>query len=160
MKKYIKYLLIAFLFIGGLSSCETYSDDYKKEYSPIFPICGEWIVDITDATTSKVTHTVIYTYDTADKDANKVWLWINVSGYGTKCKIDCDPGAGTFNGAGAANVLLSGTNDVTNGKVVINGATTPSSGKSDSIECTYFSSLSNKTYSIKGYRRTGWPEDE
>lgn len=146
--------------VGGLSSCETYSDDYKKEYSPIYPICGEWTVDITDATTNSVKRAVIYTYDTANKDANKVWLWINIAGYGTKCKIDCVPEAGIFSGTAAANVLLSGTNDVKDGKVVLNGATTPSGGKSDSIEFTYFSSLANKTYTVKGYRRTGWPEDE
>ncbi len=82
------------------------------------------------------------------------------SKYGTKCKLTCDVKASTFSGSGAANTLLGGTNNVSDGKVVVNGADTPSGYKADSIEMTYYSSLTQKTYKIKGFRRTGWPEDE
>lgn len=145
----------------GLSSCETYGD-YKQDFSPIFPLCGEWRVDIFNAATNaKVTRTAIYTYDTADKTATSMWLWINSTSYGTKCKITCDIATTAFSGTNVANTLLTGTtNTVTGGKVTVNGSTTPSGGKSDSIEFTYYSSKTNTTYLIKGYRRTGWPEDE
>lgn len=159
MKKHIKYLLIVLLAMVGLSSCETYGE-YEQEFSPIFPICGEWKVSITNTQANTTSKAVIYTYDTADKSGDKVWLWINNGTYGTKCKIACSPEAGTFSGANAPNALLSGTNTVTDGKVVINGADTPSGHKADSIEFTYYSSLTQITYKVKGFRRTGWPEDE
>jgi hypothetical protein len=160
MKKFIKYIMIACLAIVGVSSCETYSDNYKQDFSPIFPLCGEWKVAITDVAAGTTVNSVIYTYDTADKSATQMWLWINVSKYGTKCKLTCDVKASTFSGSGAANTLLGGTNNVSDGKVVVNGADTPSGYKADSIEMTYYSSLTQKTYKIKGFRRTGWPEDE
>ena len=159
MKKFIKYIMIVCLAIVGVSSCETYGD-VKQDFSPIFPLCGEWKANITDVATGTVKKTVIYTYDTADKSATQMWLWVNLAGYGTKCKLTCDVKAGTFSGSNVANALLGGTNTVSNGKVVVNGADTPSGYKADSIEMTYFSSLTNKTYTIKGFRRTGWPEDE
>lgn len=161
MKKLINYILVVCLAVMTFSSCETYKDNYKQEFSPIYPLCGEWTVNITDqATNAVVSHTYIYTYDTADKTSTDMWLWINKSGYGTKCKLTCDPKAGTFSGSNAANTLLSGTNTVTDGKVVVNGADTPSGGKSDSISMIYTSSLSGKTYKISGYRRTFFDEDE
>jgi hypothetical protein len=160
MKKLINYILVVCLAVMTFSSCETYKDNYKQEFSPIYPLCGEWTVDITDQTTSAVSHTYIYTYDTADKTATAMWLYINKAGYGTKCKLTCDAKAGTFSGSSAANALLGGTNTVTEGKVVVNGATTPSNGKSDAITMTYYSSLSGHTYTISGYRRTFFDEDE
>ncbi|MEN6618606.1 MAG: lipid-binding protein [Rikenellaceae bacterium] len=162
MKRFIQIFLMSCLAFAGLSSCETYDDDYDQDFSPVFPLCGEWRVDIFNAATNaKVTRATIYTYDTADKSNSQMWLWVNNATYGTKCKISCDPAAAAFSGTNVANVLYTGTtNTVTNGVVVVNGSTTPSGGKSDSIEFTYYSSKANTTYNIKGYRRTGWPEDE
>lgn len=160
MKRFIQIFLISCLALAGLSSCETYKEDFDQDFSPIFPLCGEWRVNIYNSDTL-VTRTSIYSYDTADKSGTTMWLWINNSKFGTKCKLTCDPAARTFSGANVANALYTGTtNTVTGGTVVVNGATTPSNGKSDSIEFTYFSSKSNLTYKISGYRRTGWPEDE
>ncbi len=159
MKRFIKILLVACIALVGLNSCETYGD-YKQDFSPIYPLCGEWVVNIVDNATNVKTKAVIYTYDTADKSSNVMWLWINSKAFGTKCKVDCNPAACTFSGSNLANALYSGTNNVLDGSVVVDGATTPSSGKSDSIHFTYFSSLSNSTYTVDGYRRTGWPEDE
>ena len=47
MKKIYK-LLAVLLAIVTFSSCETYGD-YDVEYSPIYPLSGEWIVNIYDA---------------------------------------------------------------------------------------------------------------
>ncbi|MBP1631480.1 MAG: hypothetical protein H6Q15_2373 [Bacteroidetes bacterium] len=161
MKRIIQFILVLCIAVTGLSSCETYSEDYDQDFSPIFPLCGEWRVDIFDAATNvKVIRTSIYTYDTADKSSTSMWLWVNNATFGTKCKITCDPVAKTFSGTDVTNKLYLGLNSVTGGKVTVNGSTTPSGGKSDSIDFTYYSSISNKTYRISGYRRTAWPEDE
>lgn len=161
MKKLINYILVVCLAVMTFSSCETYKDNYKQEFSPIYPLCGEWKVNITDQTTNKVVRTTIYTYDTADKTATDMWLWVNNSTFGTKCKLTCDAKACTFSGSNVASALYSGTtNTVTDGKVVVNGADTPSGGKADAITMTYSSSKSGHTYTISGYRRTFFDEDE
>ena len=87
-----------------------------------------------------------------------MWLWINLK-YGTRCKIECDVANCTFSGKKVENQLRGGTSDI-EGKVVVNGATTPSGGTEDSIEMTYYSSVTGHSYTISGFRRTGWGEDE
>ena len=159
MNKITNILILCILLIASVTSCETYKKKYKQEFSPIYPLCGEWRVNITDNTTKKAVRTTIFTYDTADKDKDVMWIWINDKVYGTKCKIGCNVANGTFNSKKVDNRLLGGTNDV-EGKVVVNGATTPSGGTEDSIEMTYYSSLTGHSYHISGYRRTGWSEDE
>lgn len=152
-------LSLVSLFIVVLTSCETYNKKYKQEFSPIYPLCGEWRVNITDNTTQKTARATIYTYDTANKEKDIMWVWVNNKKYGTKCKIECNVADGTFGSKKTENKLLGGTNDI-EGKIVVNGAKTPSGGTEDSIEITYYSSLTGHIYTISGYRRTGWSEDE
>ena len=165
MKKLINYILVVCLAVMTFSSCETYKDNYEQDFSPIYPLCGEWTVNITDQTTNSVVHTYIYTYDTADKTATDMWVWIDnprrsCATYSTRCKITCDVKTLTFSGSNEQNTYIGGTSTISDGTVLVNGATTPSNGKADSITMTYYSSLSGHTYTISGYRRTFFDEDE
>ena len=155
----ITNILISFtLLVICTASCETYNKKYKQEFSPIYPLCGEWRISITDNTTKESEHAVIFTYDTANKEKNVMWLWINLK-YGTRCKIECDVANCTFSGKKVENQLRGGTSDI-EGKVIVNSATTPSGGTEDSIEMTYYSSVTGHSYTISGFRRTGWGEGE
>lgn len=61
-----------------------------------------------------------------------------------------------------ARFNLSATATITNGKVVTDGVTTPSTYKADLIEFTYTLTNkdgSSKTYAVKGQKKTGWGED-
>ena len=43
--KQINKLLVILLALVTFSSCETYGD-YEIEYTAIYPLCGEWVVNI------------------------------------------------------------------------------------------------------------------
>ena len=60
------------------------------------------------------------------------------------------------------NFNQSATATITDGKVVTDGVTTPSSYKADLIEFTYtltYKDGSSETYKLKGQKKTGWAED-
>ena len=44
--KQINKLLVILLALVTFSSCETYGD-YEIEYTAIYPLCGEWVVNVT-----------------------------------------------------------------------------------------------------------------
>ncbi|MCI1721139.1 MAG: hypothetical protein LKM37_09100 [Bacteroidales bacterium] len=159
MKRFITYIAVAFLAVAGLSSCETYGN-YSKDMSPIYPLCGEWASTVTDQTAGTSFTTYVVTSDVAAKTTTDMWVVINTGDEnGTKCKIQCDVKSLTFSGSGP-NTLEGGTSTITDGKVVVDGATPPSGGKADYMEMTYTSSVTGHTYKITGFRRTFQPGDE
>ena len=44
--KQINKLLVILLALVTFSSCGTYGD-YEIEYTAIYPLCGEWVVNVT-----------------------------------------------------------------------------------------------------------------
>lgn len=155
--------MVVCLAVAGLSSCETYGS-YKKDMSPIYPLCGEWASTVVDQTAGTSTSTYIVTSDVAAKTTTDMWVYIDDldnsgADYSTKCKITCDMNTLTFSGSGP-NTWTGGTSTIADGKVVVNGATTPTGGKEDYIEMTYTSSNTGHTYKITGFRRTMQPGDE
>jgi hypothetical protein len=80
-------------------------------------------------------------------------------------KINCDPDELSFEGNAAENTYYTTapvpTFTITSGKVELNGYTTASGGKSDKITFTMTDTRkAGKTYTVTGFRRTFWPEDE
>ena len=173
----IKRLFILCFFLVIAASCETYKD-YEIEYSPVYPLSGEWIVRFTDASVTPATTGifVMSTYNTADNSATQMWIRVtstsataaNVAYTGRFTgKINCDVAAKTFSGATVANTfyttgsVTSQTFTITSGTVVKDGYDTATGGKSDKITFTITDTRKpGKTKTVTGFRRTRWLDDE
>jgi hypothetical protein len=165
-----KISILCFLLVFA-SGCETYKD-YEIEYSPVYPLCGEWLVRFTDTSvTPNVTSGLIVmsTFNTADN--SKTQMWIRASSTSSAYmgrfdgKIDCDVAGKSFSGANVQNTYYTTspipTFTVTSGTIIINGYDTATGGKSDMISLTMTDTRKGgKVYTISGFRRTRWPEDE
>lgn len=168
--RHVKYILFLFLLLLGFLSCETYGD-YEIEYSSIHPLSGRYRVNIVDETGALVISTYGDIANTSDESTTQCWLRIgayNTSAtlaYSINGKINCDLNTLTFSGANienlAGNVIISTeTFSVTNGNLTLNGVTTQSGTVTDAISFTFTNSrFPGKTYSVEGYRYTGWNED-
>lgn len=177
--KIFKIFLLLSCVIAFFSSCETYGDA-DVDHSSVFPMSGEWIVQAKNTVTGEVYNVrgiqddkfPIYTYNAANESITQMWLRIggvsssNSSPYAkfdVKGKVNINLGARTFDVNNIQNEYYTDNSKftVTEGKVVLDGLTTPSGGKGDLIS---FKLVSDRdpgvTYEISGYRRTGWPEDE
>jgi hypothetical protein len=179
MKK-IKYILCSVVALLSLAACETYGD-YEVKYSSIFPLSGQYRIEVTEADTL-VYRNYVYIANTSDESTTQCWIRIgsyNLSGanpYSINGKISCDVENLTFEGSNienlAGNVVTSDyTFTLTGGKVTLNGAVAPSGDasqnedltedvKSDAIEFTFTNSrFPGRTFKATGYRYTYWPGD-
>jgi hypothetical protein len=175
MKSIIKSFILLCVLSATLVSCETYSDP-KVDYSPIYPLSGEWRVRITNLNTSALVVTgtssmyTLGTYNTSDNSATQMWIraTTSISAIGTvKAKISCDVPSLSFTTTGVVQNLNVTTNAVidtvtiTDAKITLSSVSMPSGVKSDRI---YFKFKKTKvpgvTYLVEGYRRTRWNEDE
>jgi len=174
MRKIKKLIIVCFLTALTVS-CETYKD-YEIEYSPVYPLCGEWLVRFTDTSVTPAVSGlfVLSTYNTADNNNNK--MWIKVTSTSTSAanaaytgrftgKIDCDVSALTFTGENVPNTYYTTgtihTFTITGGLIIENGYDTATGGKSDKITFTVTDTRKpGKTITVSGFRRTRWLEDE
>ena len=180
MKSIIKSLFLFCVLAVSFMSCETYSDP-KADYSPIYPLSGEWRVRIrnvnADTLVNKSGMYTFGTFNTSDNLTNQMWLRTTssipsfiTSGKTLKtllAKISCDVPSLTFSTTGIVqniNVTTSAVLDsitITEGKITLNSVVMPSGVNSDRIS---FKLTKTKapgiTYLIDGYRRTRWAEDE
>ena len=174
MKKAInKIALISILFIG-LISCENNGyEDFTQVNSPSVALDGEWYVQTLYNGKVVVDYKLIYTYDTA---ANGAEMWVDDKGniWNFKCKSPVNVDALTFAGNNLASSVVDDdpktpnvieTYDInvniTEGKVIKNGATSTGGQTVDAIQFkAEFSDDPGSIYEIKGYKRTGFEEDE
>lgn len=177
----IKRLFILCFFLVTAASCETYKD-YEIEYSPVYPLSGEWIVKFTDTSvTPNVTDkiTVLSTYNTADNSTTQMWIRDVTSTSGATAvpyyvipvtgkfcgKINCSVAGKSFSGENINNTQVTTgtipTFTITEGTIVIDGYDTATKGKSDRITFKMTDSRKGgKVYSVTGFRRTRWLDDE
>ena len=148
--KQINKLLVILLALVTFSSCETYGD-YEIEYTAIYPLCGEWVVNVTGEDGGVLAEGVTCnTYNTTDDATDKMWIKMSVAtnDWGVRGKIHCDVTSKSFDGDGIANLLHAddGINStVTNTKV-------------DAIEFTL--TQNGKSMTVKGFRKTGWEGED
>jgi hypothetical protein len=187
MKSTIKSLILFCVLSVSLVSCETYSDP-KVDYSPIYPLSGEWRVRITDLTTNTVLGTpaspttpsmfTLGTYNTSSNSTDSLWIRITstISFSGTasspknttfKSKIACDVKNLSFSTNGVVKNINVTTNavidtiSVTEAQISLNSVIMPSGVTSDRIKFKFTKTRSSGiTYLVEGYRRTRWAEDE
>lgn len=152
-----------------LSGCENYPD-HDVDYSPIYPLSGEWRVRVTDLSTNTLVTNTMYTfgtYNTADSVANQMWIRTTsnmAGGLGAlRGKISCNVADLSFNGDNVVDISVSTTEtfSITEGKVVQDAISMPSGVKADKISFKHATSkVPGKTFLFEGYRRTLWPDDE
>ena len=168
--KQIRYISVLFLLLLGFASCETYGD-YEIEYSSIHPLGGKYRIIVTDETGAQVYKNFAEISNTSEESTIQCWIRIgsySLSGanaYSINGKINCDLSTLSFSGSNIENLagnVASSTNTftLTDGKIILKGATAPSGTVSDSIYFTFTNSrFPGKTYTAQGYRFTGWSED-
>jgi len=168
IKKYLSSFILFLVAALTFTACNSEDNDYDIEYTAIHPLGGQYVVTIT-RDGEKVTDTYCYLANTSANDADK--CWVRIGSYNTSrtyCingKISCDVKSLTFSGSDienlAGNVASSTeTFTLTNGKLELNGITTPSGTVTDKISFTYTTTKDpGATYTVSGYRYTGWPED-
>jgi hypothetical protein len=170
MKANFKIAIFCLLLVAA-SGCETYKD-YEIEYSPIYPLCGEWLVRFTDTSvTPNVTSGLIVmsTFNTADNSTNQMWIRATStsSSYIGRFdgKISCNVAGKSFSGENVLNTFYTTTPKpaftVTEGIIVMDGYDTATGGKSDKITFTITDTRkAGKVYKVTGFRRTRWLDDE
>lgn len=175
--KAFKYIFFLPVLLLALASCNSEDFDYDIEYTPIHPIGGQYTVDITrnDSVVAEkvdcfLANTSAYdtdlcwvrigAYDDANDSGNNVGLYYFING-----KISCDVASLSFWGTDienlAGNVVSSDeTFTLTDGLIELNGITAPSGTITDRISFTYTTTIDpGATYTVEGYRYTGWAED-
>ena len=172
MKKFI--YIFTMLFAVVFSACNSEDLDYDIEYTSIHPIGGMYRVKIVDEAGAEVklsSSMYCYLSNTNANDTDKCWIRIGnystsaSNAYAINGKIACDVKSLTFSGTAmnlAGNVASSNENfTVTNGKIELKGATAPSGTVCDKISFTFTrDNFPGKTYTVTGYRYTGWTETD
>jgi hypothetical protein len=167
----IKNLFILSFILVFAAGCETYKD-YDIEYSPVYPLCGEWMVRFTDTSvTPNVTSSLISmtTFNTADNNTTQMWIRATStsSTYMGRFdgKINCNVEGKSFNGDNIPNTYYITAPGplftITEGLVVIDGYDTATGHKADKITFKMTDTRkAGKTYTVTGFRRTRWWDDE
>ena len=142
-------MLLSCLWI--LTACNSEDLSYDIEYTPIHPLGGQYTVSVSRNGAVVAEHVDCF------GDAAKSYF---ING-----KISCNVPELSFSGTDimnlAGNVASSDeTFTLTDGKLELNGATAPSGTVCDKISFTYTTTVDpGVTYTVEGYRYTGWTED-
>jgi hypothetical protein len=167
----IKKIFILCFLLTLIAGCETYKD-YEIEHTPVYPLCGEWLVRFTDTSvTPNVTGGlfIISTFNTADNSTSQMWIR-SISTSSTYLgrfdgKINCNVAGKSFSGENVANTYYTSaplhTFSITEGIIVIDGYNTATGGKADKITFKMTDTRKpGKIYTVSGFRRTLWWDDE
>lgn len=169
MKKAIYLLMLCAGFV--LASCQ------KEEIqgTATEALAGEWVVYI-DAVDEAgqviyedpygVGASRVFTYNTSANTPDVMFLDDQGWFWEYKCKVNCNTSSLTFSANGANDLYNDISVDVSEGKITVGGATTPSGMPVDAIEFyvtfsddDYVGALYDKLY-VHGYRYTGFAADE
>ncbi len=173
--KRISILFIAALLVSITSCSKMYEMNQPKEvsteYSVVWPLAGEWFVTYQfDNGTGVVDdwygvgHTTLLTYNTADEDANKIWISDEANFWEYKVKSDCNVEENSISSADSLVNNIDGYDikiNIKNGKVIADGGKSLSGVVTDSIYFEIeFADDPGTIYQVSGIRRTGFLEDE
>ena len=168
------FYIFGILAMGILASCQK----DPVENTACVEMAGDWYVTIDASNAGQVLYEDVYslgnvhmfTSNTAADIATEMLLTDNRDDpfWDFKIKVTADPSAMTFSASNAENLAYEDcTINVTGGKIVKNGATTPSGMPADYIE--FYISFSDDSdgpkygwdaFFIHGYRYTGFAADE
>ncbi len=154
--KKLSYLFLSFAFISSLISCEQVESEPDDSDIIISEVTGKWVVDIihngelTDSNT-------ISTYNTGANDSDMMWVDDLQHGFWLKAKVSLSLGDLTFGGSDLDELYDPGvTVTITEGKIVKDGATTPSGDIVDSIyfKAVFSNDDPNSVWEYSGYKST------
>jgi hypothetical protein len=165
MKKYLILLSVALLFF--FAGCQK---DTEPGGTAVQNMAGDWWVTCTYQkagvwTDAGVGHVLFTTYNTTANKATEMWVNDNGSFWSFHSIVNVDYLAKTFStkDSVSTNAASFPTEKVliTNGKILLNAAKTPSGVAADSI--VFFAAFNDDSgpivYKIAGFRRTGFPAD-
>lgn len=157
--KFILYIIAVSI---SFSACETY-DDPEVEYSPVFPVSGEYWVYPYQNGAQINTRQLLRFYNTSANDKDSVWVRVSTSArpFGILAKSACNVTDYTLSITNGKNIAFNPVRTFTilEGKVMLGAASVKPSGvKPDSVYLRY--ETNGVEYVLAGYRRTGWPDDE
>lgn len=160
--KVLKLMTALFALVFAMSACETYGDPEVK-YSSTYPVSGEWYIEyyVGDAHVGDFAlHTIS---NTAADDGKEIWIGDEGNFWTYKVKCPVNMSNLTFAGTEITSIVEDyGIKiSIANGKVMEKAATVPSGVKTDSIYFEInFEDDAATTYIAKGYKKTGFLEDE
>jgi hypothetical protein len=160
MKKAFKYIIVI-LCVTAFVSCDTEKgyEDFTIEESPVKEISGDWIVEIyRDGVLNGVE--IITTSNTSENIATEMLLDDKEHGWGLLTKVSLDLENLTFSGTDLPE-LYFGVTVTIDGQFTKNGGTTPLGATTDAISFTaVFSDIPTEVWEYKGYKRSGFLEDQ
>ena len=149
--------------IGGTNGEKTAGEWYVT----VVGIDGGGNVVLEDAELFNIGHFHLDTYNTVANDATEMWIDDGGNFWEFKGKISVDPNALTFSGTDVENQYYESKFSVSDGKIIIGAAITPSGMPADSIvfdvafdDDTNLPIGDATSYRITGYRYTGLPADD
>ncbi len=173
MKKIIKSIFVLLLTIN-FTACDE-GGDPNPGATEVVDMAGDWYVQLLldGEDIYGIGYYLLSTYNTSANNGNEMWiddheLWP------MKVKASVNTNAKTFEGSNLENeysytIELDDETEeevfpmvtITNGQIIFDGATTTGGNPSDSISFTVeFSDDPGTIYTIEGYKRTGFLEDE
>ena len=163
MKKLIKYILVIAVIIG-FTACQ---EDFEVGGTATEALSGDWWVEmgISDGAGGfdgdSYGFSNLSMFNTAANSATEMWLTDNDSFWQYTVKINVDVNNLSFSVSEGTDTRWDDNTTITNGKITPGAATSPSGQKVDQI---YFevewASDPGTIYVGKGYRYTGWAEDD
>jgi len=156
--------IITGLFFIGFVSCK--KEQPAVEYSPIFPISGEWHTHVFEEGERIEGIFALRTYNTADNLSDIAWFRLGAvaQSFGVLAKVKVDVANKTIIAGKYQNTLAvpadKTTIEIIEGKILLNASTQPSNVVADSIYVKYKTAVDGNTYIVKGHRRTAWPQDQ
>lgn len=163
MKKNIFSKLLLFVMIGGLViSCDEGGEPEAGATSTV-EMSGDWFVQTFVGDDLVLDYQQISTYNTAADDGTQMWVDDHGHIWDFKVKSPINLDALTFSGETLSSNVdgyeVSVT--ITNGIIEKNGTTSTGGTTVDKISFdAEFSDDAGTIYSMVGYKRTGFPEDE
>ena len=158
----MKKIIIFFILIVavGITSCDK-GVEPELEGVAIQEMCGEWFVETFVGDAKVLGYAEITTYNTAKDGTDEMWIDDLGHIWEFKSVTPINLGAKTFSGNDLESVYYPLTISLTNGKILDDAATTTGGNAADSIYFDIeFSDDPGTIYTIRGYKRTGFLEDE
>lgn len=157
--KNILWIFIVLVSIG-FASCDL-GDEPEIGGTATEAVAGEWWTTFSVGGQDLTGYTLITTSNTAANVATEFLISDNAHQWDYIVKSPLNLDAQTFGGTGLQNLSYDITVNITNGKILENAATSTGGNVTDSIYFdAEFSDDPGTIYSVAGYRRTGFLEDE
>ncbi len=163
LKLNITRVLVAMLVLTSFVACDEVGDTDPGGTS-VEAMAGDWYVQTLVDGEVVADYALISTYNTSANDGKEMWIDDHGHVWDFKVKSPVTTSSLSFAGSNLAS-SVDGYNinvNITEGKITKNGATSTGGHTVDGIsfKATFSDDPDALTYEVKGYRRTGFIEDE